>query len=107
MQPIRVELHVFVHQGGPEAVLEALFTLTRKVDAMAAELDRLTTEVSETNGAIDSAIVLIKGFSQALKDAIASGNPQALKNLADSLDSKQTELAQAVADNPLPTPPTP
>lgn len=69
---------------------------------MAGELDRLTTEVSETRGAVQSAIVLIQGFSQALKDAIASGDPAKLTALADDLDQTQTDLAKAVAENPLP-----
>lgn len=69
---------------------------------MSAELDRLTNEVSETRGALQSAIVLIQGFKAALDAAIAAGNPAALEALSDSLDEGQAELAAAVAANPLP-----
>jgi hypothetical protein len=69
---------------------------------MSAELDRLTTEVEETRGVVDSAIALIQGFKAALDEAIASGNPAALTALSDSLDAKTNELADAIAANPLP-----
>lgn len=69
---------------------------------MGAELDNLTTEVSETKGIMASAKALIVGFNQKLKDAIAAGNPAALTALSQELDTSTNDLAQAIADNPLP-----
>lgn len=72
---------------------------------MGQELDKLTTEVSETATVIDSAIVLIKGIKAKLDAAIASGDPAALTALSNSLDSKQTELATAISENTPAEPP--
>lgn len=66
---------------------------------MANELDRLTTEVSETETVVDSAIALITGIAQQLRDAVAQNNPAAITALADKLDAKQAELAAAVTAN--------
>lgn len=61
------------------------------------ELDDLTTEVEETNTVIDSAITLIKGLSQLIKDA--GTDPVKLKQLTDQLDAKNKALAQTVVEN--------
>jgi len=105
-------VHLYIHDGsGAEfkSVLEAPHTLTEKVIAMAGEMDRLTADVAKMRGTVDSALVLIRGFRAALDAAIAAGNPAALNALSDDLESKESELAQAVAANPLPgqTPPLP
>lgn len=73
-----------------------------KIFTMGQELDNLTTEVSETKGIMASAKALIVGFNQKLKDAIAAGNPAALTALSQELDTSTNDLAQAIADNPLP-----
>ena len=73
-----------------------------KLKKMGQELDDLTAEVAETKGVVQSAIVLITGFKQKLDDAIASGNPAALKALSDDLGETNQALADAVAQNPLP-----
>lgn len=61
------------------------------------ELDDLSTEVSQSRAVMDSAIVLIKGLSQLIKDA--GTDPVKLKELTDQLDAKNKELAQTVVDN--------
>ena len=86
------------YNGTPEMTV-LLKTLLAKVNAMTAELDRLTTEVSETRTVIDSAIVLIQGLKTRLDEAIASGDPAALTALSDALDADQQALADAVAAN--------
>lgn len=68
-----------------------------KQNTMSAELDTLTTEVSETNTVVDSAIVLLKGLKERL-DA-AGTDPIKLKELSDSLNSQQEKLATAIAEN--------
>lgn len=109
---MRVDVHLWCHgESATDTKLDHLIALVREVlakeAAMAGELDRLTTEVSETRGVIDSAIALIRGFKAALDAAIAAGNPAALTALSDSLDTKTNELAQAITDNPLPAAETP
>ena len=64
---------------------------------MANELADLTTQVTETNTVIGSAVVLIQGLKAAL-DA-AGTNPAALKALSDSLDTKEQALAAAIVAN--------
>lgn len=106
-----MKLHVYLHLEPSAEVLQILnnilshvTTLTKEVKVMSAELDRLTTEVSENNSAIDSAIVLINGLAQQIRDLAT--DPAALNALADSLDAKSNELAAAVAAN-TPDAPTP
>lgn len=89
------------------AILALAIVLNRRIKNMAGELERLTTEVAETRGVVASAIALIKGFKQALDEAIAANDPAALTALSDSLDAGQQELAQAIAENPLPGEPPP
>ena len=97
--PLRIDIHLHVHNitevKSDTFVVQLLKELTGKVDTMSVELDRLTTEVSETNTVIDSAIALIQGLKTALDAAIVAG-PAALTALSNSLDAKQNELAQAV-----------
>lgn len=64
---------------------------------MSAALDRLEAEVSETKTAIDSAVTLIRGLSQQIRDL--KEDPVALENLANELDAKTEELSQAVTEN--------
>lgn len=82
-------------------------TFSQEIKNMAGELAALEVQVSETNGVIASAVVLIRGFKAALDEAIASGNPAKLVELSNSLDSSERELSAAVAENPLPGEPPP
>jgi len=68
---------------------------------MAGELSRLQTEVAEMAGVVDSAIVLINGLAQQIRDL--AQDPVALAAMADDLDAKAGALAAAVAAN-TPTP---
>lgn len=69
-------------------------------EIMSAEVDRLTTEVSETTTAIDSVLVLLTGLATRLR-AIA-GDAVKVNDLANELDSKQKEIAAAVEANTVP-----
>lgn len=66
---------------------------------MAAELETLVTEVSETSTVVDSAITLLNGLKEKLDAAIASGDPAQLQALSDSLNSTQQRLAEAITAN--------
>lgn len=70
---------------------------------MSAELDRLTTEVAETKTAAQSAITLIAGLAQQIRDL--KTDPAALAALADSLDADQAEIAAAITANTPSEPP--
>lgn len=67
---------------------------------MANEVEDLTTEVAETRGVMSSAKVLIEGFSAAL--TAAGTDRTKLAALKADLDAGSTELATAIAANPLP-----
>ncbi len=64
-------------------------------------LEKLKASVAKTKGANASAVALIKGFSQFIRDH--AGDEAAILAYADELDATSAELGQAVADNPLPT----
>jgi hypothetical protein len=72
------------------------YVLLRSTTKMSEALDRLTAEVSETKSAVDSAVALISGLAQQIRDNVSE---DALNALADSLDAQQAELAEAVTNN--------
>lgn len=83
------------------ALLAVMCAVTSKgFRIMSAELDRLTAEVAETKTAAKSAVVLINGLAQQIRDL--KNDPAALTALADSLDADQAEIGAAVATH---TPP--
>jgi len=60
-------------------------------------LEALTLEVTETEGAVDSAIVFMGGLAQMLRDA--AGDPAAINALAARLEAKQQAIAAAIVAN--------
>ncbi len=64
---------------------------------MSEQLDRLTTEVTENADVIASAVTLINGLSQQIRDL--QNDPAALAALADKLDAQSNDLAAAVTAN--------
>jgi chromosome segregation ATPase len=75
--------------------------LKEGLDNMANELDALQAEVTKVEGVEDSAIALLQGLSQQLKDALT--DPAKLTAIIAELDAKTAALADAVAANALPT----
>ena len=67
---------------------DTLFEMTNKLIA-------LEEEVVETSTVVDSAVVLLNGLSQLLKDS--QGDPARVQAVIDALDAKTSELADAVA----------
>jgi hypothetical protein len=105
---LNFRLDVYLHQSGESEILDNLRRIRRDLDIlikqgddMAGELERLSTEVTEIGTVVDSAIGLINGLAQQIRDLAT--DPAALNALADSLDSKANELAAAVVAN-TPTP---
>lgn len=64
-----------------------------------AKLSDLQAKVVAEETVIGSAVTLIGGLSQQLKDALAQNDPTAIQNLIDELDAGQQQLAAAVAAN--------
>ncbi len=100
MAPIRIDIHV---HGGHDALADLKAFITREFKKMSVSLDRLTTEVNENTAVIDSAVTLINGLAQQIRDAV--DDPAKLNALADELDAKSNALAAAVTAN-TPAPPT-
>lgn len=78
---------------------EIIRRLDRLEERMTAELARLTQEVTEMSDVVDSAKQFIGNIAQMLRDAIAANDPAALAALADTLDTKATELTAAIVAN--------
>jgi peptidoglycan hydrolase CwlO-like protein len=72
-------------------------TLTTKVTTMATELENLRQQVQQNNNVIQSAVTLINGIADRVRQA--QTDPGALQALADNLASQDQALAQAVAAN--------
>ena len=64
---------------------------------MSAELDRLTASVAAEDTVIDSAVALINGLAQQIRDH--ANDPAALNALADDIDAKSAALSEAVTAN--------
>lgn len=80
-----------------KTTLELLRGLKERMLKMAKELDDLTAEVAEEVTIMDSAVTLITGLAQRLRDA--GTDPAKLKALQADLDTGGKALAQAVIDN--------
>ena len=65
-----------------------------------SDIERLRQEVAETESAIDSAVLLINGMSNRIREALMSESAKTeLTQLADELDEMSNRLAVAVAQN--------
>ncbi len=69
-------------------------------------LAELKTKVEAATAIEESAVTLIQGIAQQLKDALANGaDPAAIQAIADELDAGTNDLAAAVAANTPAAPP--
>jgi len=64
-----------------------------------AQIDDLNAEVSENTDVVQSAVTLLDGLSQQLKDALAANDPAAVQAVIDQLDANNNALAASVAAN--------
>lgn len=67
-----------------------------------ATLDELQAAVARDADVTQSAIVLLNGIAQQLKDAIASNDPAKVQAVLDGLNANTDALAAAVAANTQP-----
>lgn len=66
---------------------------------MSQELIDLQAAVAANSTVIGSAVTLLTGLKTQLDEAIASGDPQALRDLSSQLGSQTDALAAAVLAN--------
>ena len=98
-----IRIDVYHHWGEAkffeklDAIDRLLNEINTKEDTIMGAMEDLDREVTENNDAIQSAITLIKGIAQMLKDA--GTNPQKLAELASKLNAQSEALAQAVLEN--------
>jgi ABC-type transporter Mla subunit MlaD len=65
--------------------------------AMSAEIDRIKTSVTQLTSVTQGAVTLLGQLAQRVRDLQA--DPAALAALADEIDQRKQELAQAVTTN--------
>lgn len=93
-------IHVYLHGDSDETIndiLKIVLDNQLNIKKMNTELEALSAEVAETKTVVKSAIVLIDGISQQIKDA--GTDKVKLKELTDSLDADNAALAAKVAEN--------
>lgn len=74
-----------------------LHKILERITTMSAALDRLTQEVAENRTAVDSAITLIGGLADQIREL--KDDPAALEALANELEQQQADIGAAVTAN--------
>lgn len=78
----------------------AIIFLTIKIKKMDERLQALSDAVTKDTAVEQSAITLLNGLSQQLKDALMQKFPvQAVQDIVTAIDASSTGLAAAVAAN--------
>lgn len=94
-------IHIHVHQrldSEARVMLASILNAVQQLGVlMSAELDALKTKVENNGGVIGSAIALLNGLAQQIRDN--AQDPTALHALADSLDAQDASLANAIQAN--------
>lgn len=83
---------------------QAITRQTQQGAATVASIEELQAEVSQNTDAVGSAVTLINGLAQQIRDAVAQNDPAALQAVVDQLEANSSALAQAVAENTTPPP---
>lgn len=94
---LRIDVHLYVHQESSDRAIQKLDTLIAQGVSMSEALNKLTTEVTETKEVMASAVTLITGLADQIREL--KDDPAALEGLATSLDDGSKALAAAVAAN--------
>lgn len=102
-----MKLDVHVHHHYDEAVTGRLETILKLQEELMSALDDLKAEVERNTSVEQSAVVLIQGLAQQLKDALEHDDTAALQDLTAKLSSSADALAAAVAANTAAPPVTP
>lgn len=81
------------------AILHQGRRTNRRLEHAMAGLADIKARVDAETSVVQSAITLINGLSQALKDALAANDPAQIQAIIDELDANNTSLANAVTAN--------
>lgn len=79
-------------------ILQHFFINNQKLDSIMADLSKLQDAVSQEDTVIDSAITLIQGLADEIKN-LPAGDQDAIDALAADVQAKAQALAEAVAAN--------
>lgn len=100
-------MHVhFADDGDPERVLHRVMDELKRMEGrMSKQMDDLAATVEKVNQVEASAVTLIRGLAEQIKDAGTDANK--LNELRDSLLAQAAQLGDAVAANTpaVPAPP--
>lgn len=77
----------------------AVSVIHKQLKKIMATLADLKAKVEAEKAVEDSAVTLLVGLNQQLKDALASSDPAAIQALSDELDANTAALAAAVTAN--------
>ncbi len=91
------EVHHYHHTVDETAILAILGRLEKRIEKMATDLTRITSEVTEMSDAVDAGVALLTDLAQRIRDN--STDPAALEELADKLDASGNKLAEAIVAN--------
>lgn len=80
-------------------LIEVLGSMNRKLETIMATMDDLKAAVQRNSDAEASAVALLQGISQQLKDAKNANDPAAMDAAIASLDANTSALAAAVVAN--------
>ncbi len=98
------ELHHFHHPDRETAerlrrIENRLGLIHERQEIIMATMEELQASVKRNTDVDDSVVLLLEGISQQLKDAQASGNPQAIADIITKLDANTQKMADAVTAN--------
>ena len=86
-------------------VLAVWLYLNQMEKRIMASLADIQADVTAEKTVVDSAVALLAGLSQQLKDALAANDPKAIQAIIDGIDANKAALAAAVtANTPPPAP---
>lgn len=99
---MRFDIHIHYHEPETARLLRGVIAdLAQLREAIMTDLSRLTAAVEKQTTVTQSAITLIQGLAQAIRDLPA--NQKAIDDLAAEVDAKAQALSDAVTAN-TPTP---
>ena len=101
---MKIDVHHYVHHD--PAVTGRLESIITFMEEIMAALDDLRAEVARNTSLEQSAVTLIQGIAQQLKDAIAANDPAALTDLTNQLSASADALGAAITANTPAAPPT-
>lgn len=72
---------------------------TQQGEQVMASMEDLQAEVAQNTDVTQSAVAVINGIAQQLRDALAANDPAAIQAVVDQLDQNSSALAAAVTEN--------